>query len=175
MNESKPTPVINLDQLEAIEIAALKPNAPERYRGARLAPISPRVGARLLGYNLTVLPPGKAAFPAHNHFANEEMFFILEGEGELRVGAVRHPLRAGDIVACPPGDASSAHQILNTATDGELRYLAVSTAITPDLVQYPDSAKTGASFIAGRDAQGLPIAVRVMNRERDNLDYWDGE
>lgn len=168
-------PIVNLDQLEYFEIAALKENAPERYRGAKLAPISPRLAAQKLGYNLTVLPPGKAAFPAHNHYGNEEMFFILEGIGELRLGDQRYPLRAGDVIACPPGGQDTAHQIRNTDHSAELRYLAVSTAISPDLVQYPDSGKTGASFVLGRDDQGLPQAVRVMNRETCNLDYWDGE
>lgn len=33
---------------------------------------------------------------------NEEMFFVLEGNGELRVGDATHPVRAGDIIACRP-------------------------------------------------------------------------
>ena len=46
--------------------------------------------ARKLGYNLTVLPPGKAQCPFHSHRGEEEMFLILEGEGELRFGDQRH-------------------------------------------------------------------------------------
>lgn len=168
-------PVINLDELVLHEISALKANAPEGYQGAKLAPIGPRIGAQKLGYNLTVLPPGKAAFPAHNHHANEEMFVILAGLGELRVGTERYPLRAGDIVACPPGGPETAHQIRNTASEGELRYLSVSTAITPEFVQYPDSGKIGAAMFLGRDADGMPKAIRLINREQANLDYWDGE
>ena len=168
-------PVINLDELGYHEIGTLKQNAPKAYQGAKLAPIGALIGAQKLGYNLTVLPPGKAAFPAHNHYGNEEMFFIIEGEGELRIGEQRFPLRRGDVVACPPGGVETAHQIRNTASEGELRYLAVSTAISPDLVEYPDSAKIGASHVLGRDAQGLPQMVRIMNRQTDNLDYWDGE
>lgn len=168
-------PVINIDALVFHDIATLKESPPEGFRGARLAPISALIGAQKLGYNLTELPPGKAAFPAHNHYGNEEMFFILEGSGELRVGSDRHPLRAGDVIACPTGGPETAHQIRNTASEGVLRYLAVSTAITPDFVQYPDSGKTGASVLLGRDAEGLPKAVRLMGREEDNLDYWEGE
>jgi len=33
-----------------------------------------------------VLPPGKAQCPFHSHRAEEEMFLVLEGEGELRFG-----------------------------------------------------------------------------------------
>jgi len=167
-------PIVNLDALQARPIAALKANAPERYHGATIAPISPLVGAQRLGYNLTVVPPGKCAFPAHSHYGNEEMFFVLEGNGEVRIGDQHHPVRAGDVIACPPGGPETAHQIRNTGT-GDLRYLAVSTAQTPDFVHYPDSGKTGASHFLGRDENGFPRAVRLLGREKDNLDYWDGE
>jgi uncharacterized cupin superfamily protein len=172
---TRPDPVINIDRLEPREIAAQRPGAPEKYRGATVAPISPLIGGQQLGYNLTSVPPGKCAFPAHNHYGNEEMFFILEGEGELRVGSRRFPLRPGDVVACPAGDKDSAHQILNTSDSATLRYLAVSTQNTPDLVQYPDSGKTGAAYFHGRDERGFPKGVRLLNREEDNLGYWDGE
>ena len=39
--------------------------------------IGEKIGARQLGYNLTVVPPGKAQCPFHNHRAEEEMFLIL--------------------------------------------------------------------------------------------------
>lgn len=168
-------PVINLDQLLATPISERVPNPPEKYQGAAIAPISPLLGAQKLGYNLTIVPPGKCAFPAHNHFGNEEMFLILEGEGELRVGKAFYPLRGGDIVACPPGGPETAHQIRNSSESVALRYLAVSTMIYPDMFQYPDSGKTGASFMTGHDADGRPTAIRLRNRAEDNLDYWDGE
>jgi uncharacterized cupin superfamily protein len=31
------------------------------------------------------------------------MFLILEGEGELRFGDKRYPIRKHDVIACPPG------------------------------------------------------------------------
>lgn len=45
----------------------------ERY-GGRRAPVSRQLGARKLGYNVTIIAPGKRAFPRHNHHVNEEMF-----------------------------------------------------------------------------------------------------
>ena len=168
-------PVINIDQLVTTPISERMPNAPEKYQGASVAPISAQIGAPRLGYNLTVVPPGKSAFPFHNHYGNEEMFFILEGQGELRYGAQRHPLRAGDVIACPPGGAETAHQISNTSTTSTLRYLAVSTLRSPDMFHYPDSGKTGASHYLDRDGLGFPDAIRLRNRAEHNLDYWDGE
>ena len=49
---------------------------------SRRGPIGSLIGAEKLGYNLTELPPGKAQCPFHSHRAEEEMFLILEGEGE---------------------------------------------------------------------------------------------
>jgi len=45
------------------------------YYTSRRAAIASHIGARQLGYNLTVLPPGKAQCPFHNHRGEEEMFF----------------------------------------------------------------------------------------------------
>ena len=52
-----------------------------------------------------VLEPGEAP-PIHTHTDAEQVFFVLEGDGELGVGpdaAERYPLRPGDFVRTPPG------------------------------------------------------------------------
>jgi uncharacterized cupin superfamily protein len=135
--------------------------------------VSARIGARKLGYNITVVPPGKRAFPCHNHRVNEEMFFVLEGSGEVRIGGQTYPLRAGDFLACPPGGPETAHQIVNTGTT-ELKYLAVSTLEYPEICEYPDSGKF---LIAetGRNADGSVTGFRHTGRAESAVDYWDGE
>lgn len=168
-------PIINLDALTPHLITTPPDTSPEKYQGAMVAPIAAHIGAQKLGYNLTIVPPGKAAFPAHNHYGNEEMFLILEGEGELRLGSRFFPLRQGDVIACPVGGPETAHQIRNTSKTQTLRYLAVSTMIFPDMYHYPDSGKTGASHFLGFDEQGERRMVRLRNREQDNLGYWEGE
>lgn len=70
---------------------------------ARMARLSPLIGAQKLGYNITAVSLGKRAFPPHSHLANEEMFFVLDGTGELKIGETTYPIRQGDIVALPPG------------------------------------------------------------------------
>jgi quercetin dioxygenase-like cupin family protein len=52
-----------------------------------------------------ILEPGEAP-PIHVHKDAEQVFFILEGTGELGVGpeaAEKHPLKVGDFVRTPPG------------------------------------------------------------------------
>jgi uncharacterized cupin superfamily protein len=139
-----------------------------------MAYLGPRIGARNLGYNITAVPPGKRAFPFHNHRVNEEMFFVLQGTGEVRIGESVYPIRSGDVIACPPGGKETAHQIINTGTE-ELRYLAVSTKLSPEIAEYPDSGKFGilADLPAGPD--GKPQRFVHVGREGDGRDYWEGE
>ena len=111
-----PKPFMNLDEVEFDDV---EENG--RYTSSR-GRISDHIGARQLGYNLTVLPAGKTQCPFHSHHGEEEMFFILEGEGELRFGNERFPIRAHDVIACPTGGAEVAHQIVNTGT-APMRYL----------------------------------------------------
>lgn len=52
-----------------------------------------------------ILEPGEAP-PIHTHPDAEQVFFVLEGEGEMGVGpdaAEKHPLRVSDFVRTPPG------------------------------------------------------------------------
>jgi uncharacterized cupin superfamily protein len=169
-------PILNVDDVPLVprppEHAPTGPAA--TLFEARTGQIGRRIGAQKLGYNVTAVPPGKAAYPFHSHRVNEEMFFVLDGQGEIRIGAERHPIRRGDVIACPPGGPETAHQIVNTGS-GELRYLAVSTRISPEIADYPDSGKFGvyAEFPAGPD--GKPQHFYFMGREDLIVDYWDGE
>jgi uncharacterized cupin superfamily protein len=176
MSETKRTkPVINLDEVSIEDrLPFFQPpiGAAERF-GSRSGAVGARIGAKLLGYNITAVPPGKRAFPLHNHHANEEMFFILQGSGELRFGDERYSIRAGDFIANPPGGPESAHQIINTGGD-ELRYLAVSTMIYPEAVEYPDSKKVG-TMSRQLQPDGSMRVLRQIGRADDSVSYWEGE
>ena len=136
--------------------------------------IAPLLGAQKLRYKLTVVPPGKRAFPFHNYRVNDEMFFVIEGAGEVRIGEAVYPIRSGDVVACTAGGPETAHQMINTGAL-ELKYLAISTMLSPEIAEYPDSAKFGvlAEYPAAPDCQ--PRGFRFVGRDTLSLDYWDGE
>lgn len=171
-----PKPVINLADIELqprpAAFAATGPAA-ERF-DARMGYIGPRIGAQQLGCNLTAVPPGKRAFPCHNHRVNEELVLVLQGTGEVRIGAQSYPLRDGDIVAFPAGGPETSHQIVNTGSE-ELRYLALSTRLSPELCDYPDSGKFGVLAEFSPDADGKPQRFMFVGRAEDSRDYWEGE
>lgn len=156
-------PILNLDEAEFDDVED------NGIYTSRRATISDLIGARDLGYNLTVLPPGKVQCPFHSHHGEEEMFFILEGEGELRFGGERYPIRRHDVIACPTGGAEVAHQIVNTG-NVDMRYLAISTLVPVEVCEYPDSGKVSA--VAGKRGDR---DIRHMFRAADEVDYYEGE
>lgn len=170
------SPIINLDQLvvHAVDAAHAPPGSCAASYDIRSAEIASRIGARQLGYHLTVVAPGKRNCPFHSHHAEEEMFLILEGSGELRYGDARHPLRAGDIIACPAGGPETAHQIINTGTT-EMRYLSLSTLAPVEICEYPDSGKFGVFEDLPDAADGRHTRFRHLGRHADARDYWEGE
>jgi uncharacterized cupin superfamily protein len=172
------SPILNLDALDlqpwgqGVSIPGAG-QANDRYQ-ARIGFVSRQLGAQKLGYNLTVLPPGKSAFPFHCHSVNEEMFFVVEGQGEIRIGDARHPIRAGDVIACPPGGPETAHQIVNTS-QADLKVLAVSTRISTEVCEYPDTGRFGLIAELPGGADGKPRQLRFVGRATESLEYWQGE
>ena len=169
-------PIINLDEvnLKSRPASFAAPGEAAQRFDASMSMFSASLGAKKLGYNITAVPPGKRAFPFHNHRVNEEMFFILEGDGEVRIGKEVFPVRQHDFIACPTGGAETAHQIINTG-DVDLKYLAVSTKQSPEIAEYPDSNKFGVLAELPPDADGKPQRFAFVGRAKDSKDYWDGE
>jgi uncharacterized cupin superfamily protein len=171
-----PHPILNLADVElSPRPAAYAPKgaAAERYE-AKVGFLGQRLGAKKLGFNVTAVPPGKRAYPFHNHQMNEELFLVLEGTGEVRIGPDVHPIRKGDVISCPAGGSETAHQIVNTGTT-ELRYFAVSTRISPEIAEYPDTGRFGILAELAQEKTGQPRLMMFMGRETDSLDYWEGE
>jgi len=147
--------------------------AAERF-GAKSGSVGACIGAQKLGYNITAVPPGKRAWPFHHHHVKEEMFFVLQGRGEIRIGEATYPIRTGDFIACPAGGRETAHQIINSGTE-ELRYLAVSTEVYPEVVEYPDTGKFAVAGGRGVAPDGTPRQLIFFGRENASLEFWDGE
>lgn len=59
------------------------------------------------------LAPQQSTTP-HYHVRTEEIYFIVAGRGQMRVGDQQRDVQAGDAIAIPPGQP---HQITNVGTD----------------------------------------------------------
>ena len=132
------------------------------------------IGAKKLGCQLHIVQAGQKAFPRHAHHANEEMFFVVSGSGTYRYGTESRAIRAGDVISAPAGKVETAHQILNTS-DAELRYLAFSTRLDPDVVEYADSNKFMVASLIPDDGGLRGAGLMYIGRLDSAVDYWDGE
>jgi uncharacterized cupin superfamily protein len=157
--------ILNIDALEFAGFPGGLPEAVQEKFGGTIAQIGMKLGTQKLGINITACPPGKSVFPFHSHRLNEELFYVLEGEGQIRLGSETYPVRKGDFVFCPPGGPDTAHQLRNTGSI-DLKYLAISTKEGPEIAEYPDSGKFGVM-----DGKGFRFIGKVEN----SLGYWDGE
>ena len=111
------------------------------------------------------IPPHKANYPYHYHTNATEVFYIISGSGTLKTPEGDKPLRAGDVVVCPPYE-KGAHKVTNTSETETLVYLDVDTASDTDIAFYPDSGKVGVL------AQGHYISFFQKSGE---VPYYDGE
>jgi uncharacterized cupin superfamily protein len=161
------SPVFNLSDAKGFTVGH-----GARFEGTH-AQIGPLIGAKQIGCTLSVVEPGKRAFPFHNHHGNEEMFVILEGSGTYRHGDAEYPIEGGCVCAAPAGGPETAHQIINTGSE-TLKYLALSTMQDPEVVEYPDSGKLAAIAI-GPGNTFMNANLRHVARPDQTLDYWDGE
>jgi uncharacterized cupin superfamily protein len=117
------------------------------------------LGSSASGLGVLVVAPGSLSYPPHCHSAEEELFVVLDGVGTLLLGEDEHPVRAGSLVARPPG-TGIAHAF--RAGEGPLTVLAYGTREPNDIAYYPRSGKVA--------LRGLDAIFHVTR-----VDYWDGE
>jgi len=159
--------VVNINDLERMERLA-----GDRW-GARYSQVARKAGSEQLGCGYFEVAPGRAAMPRHWHGAAEEALYILEGTGTLHIGDNTVTVRSGDWVALPVGP-DHAHRLDNTS-DAPLKYLALSTRQTTDVVGYPDSGKIGAFTGAATDGPMDAGWVRKWFPEDAAVGYFHGD
>jgi len=107
---------------------------------------------------LVRLPPGAINWPYHSHSAQWELYMVVAGRGMVRTPSGLTPIREGDCLLHPPGEA---HQFTNTgATD--LIYYIIADNPASDVCHYPDTGKFALPGLAE------PVHVRPAN-------HYDGE
>jgi uncharacterized cupin superfamily protein len=157
--ETAPRPgnIVNVEDVEPVERDG-------STVGRRVRNLGQAAGSSRTGLRHADVLPGKLNAPPHCHSAEEEIFVVLEGEGDLLLwepeGVVEHPVRAGSIVARPAG-TGVAHAF--RAGESGMRLLMYGTRDPDDICFYPRSGKV---YFTG---------LGVIARLGESLDYWDGE
>jgi uncharacterized cupin superfamily protein len=156
----RPANILNVDEVEL-----------EPWRDKILtAPLATQERSELSGLHWERILPGKSGTQPHCHSEEEEIFVILDGTATLQlwpspireargVEHEEHELRAGHVVARPPGTGVS-HSF--RAGDDGVTMLIYGTRRPNDMAWMPRSSK-----IYWR---GLGVTGRI-----EALDYFDGE
>lgn len=127
-------------------------------------PIVPRDGAKQCVVSVYEIPPGKSAYPYHYHTQNEEVFYIINGNGMLRTPSGEKKVSAGDFIFFPANE-EGAHKLTNISESEMLTYIDFDTTNEIDVTFYPDSKKMG---IWGKE-------INQLFRTSDHVDYYENE
>jgi mannose-6-phosphate isomerase-like protein (cupin superfamily) len=90
--------------------------------GSEIRPLVDRTTSEITQCSVAeeLLPPGHAVSP-HRHRATEEVYYVLEGDGEMTVGDEVASVGAGDAIYIPIG---AVHTLRNTG-DRPMRIVLV--------------------------------------------------
>ena len=79
----------------------------------------------LTGLEMSInhLPAGGTVPFVHAHKQNEELYFVLSGQGELYIDGEVLPLKEGDAFRIDP----AGKRAIRAAADSDLRYLCIQT------------------------------------------------
>jgi uncharacterized cupin superfamily protein len=98
-----------------------------------------RSGSGGLGASVWELQPGATQFVYHFHHGSDELLVVLRGRPTVRMHDGDRVLAEGDVVPLPRGP-EGGHQIRNDGAE-TARVLIVSTNVSPDVAEYPDTGK----------------------------------
>jgi uncharacterized cupin superfamily protein len=152
----RPANIVNIAEVEAVE-------RDTETIGRRIRDPGRVAGSSRTGLRVSEVLPGKLNAPPHCHSAEEEIFVVLEGGGELLLwepeGVTEQSVRAGSVVARPAG-TGVAHAFRG-GSEG-MTLLMYGTRDPGDICFYPRSGKVM--------LRGVGLVGRI-----EPLDYWDGE
>ena len=155
--QPRPSNIVHVPDLEAVERDAATIGRRVRFPGRE-------AGSDRTGIRHAEVSPGKLNAPPHCHSLEEEIFVVLEGDGQLLLwqegGVEEHQVRTGSVVARPAA-TGIAHAF--RGGDAGMTLLMYGTREPGEVCYYPRSGKV--YFI------GLGLIARLG----EQLDYWDGE
>lgn len=80
--------------------------------------------SNILWFNDNLVQPG-VAIEAHEHEDIKEVYYVLQGQGEMRIGDEERPVSEGDAIYLPP---RKTHTLKNTGTY-PLRFVCIGAKV----------------------------------------------
>lgn len=117
----------------------------------KLKPVVAMDEAKQCTVHVVEVEPNGKAFAYHYHEMNEEVFYIISGQGILRTPNGEVAVQAGDIITFPAGP-TGAHAIRNVSSTEKLVYLDFDTANPAEIVHFPDTNKV---MVVGPFSNGM--------------------
>jgi uncharacterized cupin superfamily protein len=153
----RPSNIVNVDEIELVERRM-------QTIGRRMGLLADAAGSQRTGLRYCEVFPGMLSVPPHCHALEEEIFVLLEGDGQLLLweesGVEEHDVRAGSVVLRLPGTGVS-----HTFRAGEngLTLLMYGPREPGEVCFYPRSRKV------------YFVGLGLISRVGEQLDYWEGE
>jgi len=99
---------------------------PGHFGGALSKPLvdTANVGTKKIDFRISRYAPA-AYVQEHVHQVQEQIYYVLEGEGILTLDDKKHLMRPHDYVYVPPG---ITHSFTNTGTDGLVFFVITTPA-----------------------------------------------
>jgi uncharacterized cupin superfamily protein len=130
------------------------------------------MGAKKLGWNVSILRPGQFSCPYHFHHSEEELFIVLDGKAMLRQNNKFREVQKGDLIFFA-NSPEGANQIYNH-TDQLFKFLGLSNCNDEfEVAEYPDSKKVIVRKI--RKLFEVETDVSYFKGEEDPSKFWPKE
>lgn len=103
-------------------------------------PVVAQEDAKQCTVSFVIVAPNNYAYGYHYHEMNEEVFYIISGEGMVRTEQGELSVKSGDVITFPSGKAG-AHVIRNASATDQLVYIDFDTHNNPEIVHLLDIHK----------------------------------
>ena len=117
-------PKLELDAIPQTNATGYPPPFDALVEGRWYRRLAPAAGLTLMGASHVTLAPGAFSSQRHWHRGQDELVVMIAGEAVLIDDHGETPVRAGDVLAFPAGEANGHH--LHNRSDSPCVFVAIS-------------------------------------------------
>jgi uncharacterized cupin superfamily protein len=117
-------PKLELDAIAQTNATGYPPPFDALVKGRWYRRLAPAAGLTRMGASHVTLAPGSYSSQRHWHRGQDELVVMISGEAVLIDDSGETPVRAGDVLAFPAGEANGHH--LHNRSDQPCVFVAIS-------------------------------------------------